>query len=112
MKNGKKKGKAGELEWAAFCREQGFDCRRSAQYCGNTGQAADVVGIPGLHMEVKRTEKLSIYDAIDQARRDSTAAGRGETPIVAHRKNYCDWLVILRAEDFFEIYKETDRGQI
>lgn len=35
--NSKQKGKRGELEWASYCRGQGYDCRRTAQYCGNTG---------------------------------------------------------------------------
>lgn len=44
--NSKQKGKRGELEWASYCRGQGYDCRRTAQYCGNTGDASDVVGCP------------------------------------------------------------------
>ena len=35
-------------------REQGYDCRRTAQYCGNTGDAADVTGLPGDHEAAKR----------------------------------------------------------
>ena len=68
--NSKQKGKRGELEWAAYCRQQGYDCRRTAQYCGNTGDASDVVGLPGIHQEVKRVEHLNIYEAIEQAERD------------------------------------------
>ena len=56
--NSKQKGKRGELEWASYCRGQGYDCRRTAQYCGNTGDASDVVGLPGIHQEVKRVERL------------------------------------------------------
>ena len=28
--NSKRKGKRGELEWARFCRDQGYDVRRAA----------------------------------------------------------------------------------
>ena len=108
--NSKEKGKRGELEWAAFCRGQGYECRRTAQYCGKTGDAADVVGLPGIHVEVKRVERLNIEDAMSQAIHDS----KGERlPIVAHRKNNADWLVTMKAEDWFSLYRswEADHGK-
>ena len=80
--NSKQKGKRGELEWAAYCRQQGYECRRTSQYCGNTGDASDVVGLPGIHQEVKRVEHLNIYEAIEQAERDKKDF---VIPIVAHR---------------------------
>ena len=100
--NSRAKGKRGELEWAAYCRHQGYgSCRRTAQYCGNTGDASDVVGLPGIHQEVKRVEALNIEKAMAQAIHDS----RGLTvPMVAHRKNGQDWLVTMRADDWFAFY--------
>lgn len=106
--NSKRKGKTGELEWARFCREHGYDCRRTAQYCGNTGDASDVVGLPGIHQEVKRVERLCIEDAMAQAMRDSHGAA---LPIVAHRKNDHEWLVTMRAEDWFDLYREWEAEQ-
>ena len=38
--NSKRKGKEGELRLVHFLREQGYECRRAAQYCGKTGEAA------------------------------------------------------------------------
>ena len=108
--NSKRKGAEGEREWAAFCRNQGYECRRTAQYCGNTGDASDVVGLPGVHIEVKRVERLNIEDAMSQAIRDSSKSEK--LPIVAHRKNHCEWLVTMRAEDWFQIYREYEAGQI
>lgn len=103
--NGKAKGKRGELEWAALCRYKGYqDVRRTAQYCGNTGDASDVVGLPFVHMEVKRVERLNIYEAMNQAMQDSDAAGKHEIPIVAHRKNGFPWHVTMLAEDWFRVY--------
>ena len=104
--NSKRKGKAGELEWCKFCRERGFESvRRTAQFCGNTGEASDCVGLPGVHQEIKRVEKLNIHEAMEQAVRDSGEAGRGEIPIVAHRRNKTEWLVTMRAEDWLKMYK-------
>ena len=105
--NSKQKGKRGELEWASFCRQQGYDCRRTAQYCGTTGDASDVVGLPGIHQEVKRVERLNIEEAMSQAVRDSQGS---KIPVVAHRKNGQRWLVTMRAEDWFSLYREWEAG--
>lgn len=100
--NSKKKGARGEREFSRLCRENGYDCRRTAQYCGNTGDAADVVGLPGVHVEVKRVEHLDLTGAMSQAIRDARPE---EVPIVAHRKNYGEWFVTMRAVEWFEFFK-------
>lgn len=107
--NSKSKGKRGELEWARVCNDHGYTCRRTAQYCGNTGEASDVVGLPGIHQEVKRVERLDLYGSLSQAKRD---ARPGEIPVVAHRRNNHDWVVIMDAQDWFELYRtwEADRA--
>ena len=97
--NSREKGKRGEREWAAVCRDHGYDARRGQQFCGADG-SADVVGVPGFHMEVKRSERLDLIGAMKQSEND---ARDGEIPIVAHRKNGAPWLVTMRAEDWFEI---------
>ena len=70
-KASREKGKRGERQWALVCREHGYECRRTSQYCGQSGEAADVVGLPGVHIEVKRVERLNILDAMLQAVRDA-----------------------------------------
>lgn len=97
------KGKSGERELAAKLREHGFNARRGQQYCGANGDA-DVIGLPGIHIEVKRTEKFRMYEALDQARRDAKGE---ELPVVFTRKNECDWVACLRIDDFMALYKET-----
>ena len=57
--NSKQKGKARRAGMGQLLPlGMGYDCRRTAQYCGNTGDASDVVGLPGIHQEVKRVERL------------------------------------------------------
>ena len=97
------KGKRGEREVALVLREHGFEARRGQQYCGANGDA-DVIGVPGLHIEVKRTEKFRMYEALDQAIND---AREDELPVVFTRKNNCDWVACLRLDDFMELFKET-----
>ena len=102
-KYSRNKGKTGERELAAKLRELGFEARRGQQFCGANGDA-DVVGLPGIHIEVKRTERLHMYDALAQSRRD---AREGEIPIVATRKNNCEWVAILSFEDLITLYRES-----
>lgn len=99
--NSREKGKAGEREFAALCRKHGFeDARRGQQFSGIEGK--DVVGLEGIHIEVKRVERLNLSKAMKQAIEDSK---EGEIPIVAHRKNREEWKVTMRAEDWLEFYK-------
>ena len=97
--NSRAKGKAGELEAAAFLRERGFEASRGQQFKGGA-DSPDVVGMPGFHLEVKRVESGNPYVWLDQAIRD---AGDSKTPVVLHRKNRRDWMVIMRASDFLNI---------
>lgn len=99
--NSNKKGKEGEREFSRLCRRYGFEkARRGQQYSGIEGK--DVVGLPGVHVEVKRVERINVSKAMEQAVRD---AKENEMPVVAHRKNYEDWKITMLAEDWFELYK-------
>lgn len=101
--NSRQKGVRGERELAGILRDYGFDSRRGQQYCGLNGDA-DVIGLPGIHIECKRVERLNIYEAMQQAKRD---AGDGETPAVFHRKNREGWLVTMNLNDWIEMYKQV-----
>ncbi|MBO5631639.1 MAG: hypothetical protein J5965_21425 [Aeriscardovia sp.] len=107
----RERGKRGERLFCCLCREYGYDAHRTAQFRGNTGAAGDVEGLPGIHVEVKNQERLNLRDAMAQSIRDSEAEGKGNIPIVAHKKNNADWLITLRAKDFFEIYREWEAGR-
>lgn len=104
--NSKRKGVDGERELSGILRKHGYKSRRGQQYCGTSGEA-DVVGIPGVHIECKRVEKLNIYTAMAQAVRD---ARPGEIPTVFHRKNWEGWLVTMRLEDYLDGRKEADEA--
>ena len=112
MINSKAKGKRGELELVRLFKSYGYEAHRTSQYCGKTGEAPDVIGLSGIHVECKFVEKLNIYDAIRQAQRDAEAAGKGDLPVVFHRKNNCSWLVTMTADSFFAIYREWEAGHV
>lgn len=101
--NSKQKGARYERELAVYFRDRGYDTRRTAQYCGNTGDAADVVGLPYIHIEAKHQEQLRLYDWIAQAVHD--AADSGQLPVVFHRKNNEKTLVTMCLDDWFELYR-------
>jgi hypothetical protein len=109
--NSKAKGARFERLLASRFREYGYDARRTAQYCGNTGDASDVVGLPGIHAEAKHQEKMELYKWMSQAIRDAEAGGGKTLPAVFHKKNNRDILVTMRLEDWFNLYCEWEAGQ-
>ena len=108
--NSKQKGKRAELELSRKFKEYGYDTRRSVQYNGRAEEGqADLVGLPGIHVECKHVERLNIYDAISQAVRDAAA---GILPVVFHRKNHHEWLVTMRFTDWVRIYKRLSDNDL
>lgn len=104
--NSRDKGKRGERMWRDVCRANGFDkVRRTVQYCGNTGDASDCIGLPNIHQEVKFVENLNVRKAYEQAMHDAKKSGN--LPIVAWKKNNQPWLVTMSADDWFKIYRES-----
>lgn len=106
------KGKRGERELAQILTEKGFPSRRGQQFQGSP-DSPDVVSsssmLEGFHIEVKRAEALSLYKAMAQAVGDS----KGEkTPIVAHRRNNTEWVVVLRLDDFLDLLRSVWRSRI
>lgn len=125
------KGKRGERLWCLFCREQGYDVHRTAQYRGNTGAAGDVEGLPYMHCEVKYVQNLNILQAMEQSRRDAEAEAvrkreedvkqhplalytqdfgisYAKTPIVASKRNHEPWLVTMYAQHFAAMVVRVD----
>lgn len=108
--NSKRKGATFERKLASIFRDYGYDARRTAQYCGKTGDASDVVGLPGIHVEAKHQERMQLYDWMAQAIRDAEAGGKGNLPAVFHKKNHAEILVTMRLEDWFNLYREWEAG--
>ena len=103
--NSNNKGKRGEQELASKLKTCGYNTRRGQQYCGINGDA-DVIGLPGIHIECKRVNKLNVQDAMEQSIRD---ASYGEKPTVMHRRDRKDWLVTMTLDDWMELYKAWEK---
>ena len=106
--NSKLKGGRGEREFASLCRDHGYaSAQRGQQFQGGI-DSPDVKGLPGVHVEVKRVERLNIHEAMQQSIRDSEGL---KMPIVAHRRNREGWYITMRAADWFSLYREWEVGE-
>ena len=107
--NSKRKGAEGAREAAEFIRDVwGLPCRRGQQYRGSIDSPDVVSGFDGVHIEVKRVERLDLCAAMRQATED---AG-GMLPLVLHRRNKSEWLVTFpanRVEEFVRLWDEAQR---
>jgi Holliday junction resolvase len=100
-----RKGADGERELAAVLREYGYDMERGGSL--SFGEVPDLVGLPGVHIECKRVERLNVPAAMQQAVKDSQRFRDG-MPALFHRRNRQPWLVTIRLEDFMQLYQGKD----
>ena len=102
-KASQRKGRAGELELCRILSGYGFEVRpgKAVSY----GSEPDVVGLPGIHVEVKRREHTDISAALKQAAADSERFGDG-LPVVFTRGNRQSWRIVMALEDFIELYRK------
>ena len=96
-----RKGADGERELAALLSAAGYDCQRGGSL--SFGEIPDVLGLPGIHIECKRVERLNVGEAMEQAIRDSDRMLDG-MPALFHRRNRKPWLVTMRLEDWLKLY--------
>jgi hypothetical protein len=106
--NSREKGKRGERQWRDELRAHGFAARRGQQFSG-LAESPDVVcpDLPWAHFEVKLAERLDLYAALEQARRDCG----GKAAFVAHRRNLWPWLVTMDAERFYRLLRVDLSGE-
>lgn len=106
MSNARQKGKRGERMWRDELNAAGFtgSSRGGQQYMGGGADNPDVIcpALPRMHNEVKFAQNLSVRKAMEQSTDD---AGENKVPIVAWKKNGEDWLVVIKAQDFFQLVK-------
>lgn len=111
MTNSRQKGKAGELEAAHFLTSLFHQPVRRGQQFRGGAESPDVVGLDGLHIEVKRVQKLNLDAAMEQAARE---AATDEVAVVLHRTNRKKWKVSFYADDLLRLLDAAnaliDRG--
>lgn len=97
-----RKGRNGELEICRILQAHGIPAEpgQAVSY----GSMPDVIGVPGIHLEIKRVERLNVLEAMNQATRDSERFQDG-APALFHRRNHSPWLVTMRLEDWLKLYR-------
>lgn len=92
------KGAAGERELSRVIRAHGFECERT----GRNGITSEDVthDIPGIHLECKRDERLSVDAMVRQAERD---APRDLVPVVAYRRSRQPWRVVVPLDEYLRL---------
>lgn len=95
------KGRRGELELSRLLQGYGYDVQpgRAQSY----GEVPDLTGLPGVHIEVKRVERLNVPEAMKQAVRDAEKFHDG-APTLFHRRSREPWLVTMRLHDWLALY--------
>ena len=100
-KSSQRKGAEGERELASLLRTHGYAIHRGGSL--SFGEVPDLTGLPGIHIEVKRVERLDLNGAMAQAISDSARFNDG-APAVFHRRNRQPWLVTMRFDDWIKLY--------
>ena len=104
-RSSQRKGADGERELADLLRAYGYNVQRGGSL--TYGSVPDLIGLPGIHIECKRVERLDLSAAIAQAARDAERFNDG-LPAVFHRRNREGWLVTMRLDDFMKMYQEGE----
>lgn len=78
-KRSQRKGADGERELAAILREYGYTVERGGSM--SFGEVPDLVGLPGVHIEVKRCEQVRLSEWMQQAETDRKRFSDGTTAL-------------------------------
>lgn len=98
-----RKGASGEKELCEIFQQHGYTSVQRPP-APSYGRQPDLVGLEGIHVECKRSERLNIHEAMQQAQRDADAFCDG-FPTVFHRRNRSPWLVTMKMEDWLKLYQ-------
>jgi len=107
----RQKGKRGERECAAELGQllglaEGA-ARRGVQFAGGPDSPDVVLDGVAIHVEAKRVERLQLWAAIEQAKKDSPP---GKTPVVWHKANRKGSVVIVETAMLVDLAREIVRA--
>lgn len=102
--NSRAKGGRGEREVVELFAPLFPDAGRAPRSGADPRWKGDVIEVPGFHVEVKRAEKLRLWESLEQAH---SQAREEQTPLLVFRRNRSEWHVALPLDEFLAIVKET-----
>lgn len=103
----REKGARGEREVASVFRDAGLPDVVRTPNSGGLHIPGDLVGVDGLHVEVKRAERLDIPAWLQQARADCP---EGSTPVLAFRRSREEWQAVVPLGWLAELISQTQEG--
>lgn len=99
-KAARNRGANAERELANLIKKEwGYNVRRGYVF----QHESDMVGLDGIHPEIKRVEKLNIHGAMRQAI-DEAKKRKDGLPTVFFRRDREEWLVCMRLADWINLY--------
>jgi hypothetical protein len=97
----RRKGAKGELEAIALIREAGWSHARRTHDGRTQSGRGDVAGGPaGVHVEIKRVERLNVPGALAQVRADADPL---DIPVLVHRPSRSEWMATLPLADLLPL---------
>lgn len=97
----RRKGAEGEREIVRILNSKGLKAQRTAPLQAAPGFGdADVLGVEGHHLEIKRQERVQIDAWCSQA---ELASKPTDTPCVVWRRSRQPWRVALPLDDFLDL---------
>ncbi|MBD5170041.1 MAG: hypothetical protein HDT20_08005 [Oscillibacter sp.] len=103
-----RKGRKAELELARILQGYGYpvEAGRAQSY----GEVPDLTGLPGIHIECKRTERTQIWEWMEQSQRDTQRFKDG-VPSVIFRRSRSKWLICMELSNFLTFYSAAERSK-
>lgn len=108
-KSSQHKGRAGELELVRLLQAHGIPAQPGKPI--SFGSTPDIVGIDGIHAEVKRVQNLNLCAALRQSAQDAEYFEDG-LPAVFHRRNREGWVVSMLLDDWLTLYRTVKPEEI
>lgn len=102
------KGARFERQLAKMLREHGYEAERGCQHAGGKDSPDVKHNMHRIHIEAKDVEKLNIWNALEQSKRD---AGDDEIPVVMFKRNRTQVYVAMPFEEFIEMHQAWEREQ-
>lgn len=104
--NSRRKGKRGELEFIQRHLIPFWpDAKRNLDQFGDDKR--DCLEVGGVHWQIKRTENLKLWKAIEQA---ETEAAEHDLPVVAFRRNHSKWYCIVEADEMVALLRLREQA--
>ena len=106
--NSRDKGARFERQLAKMLREHGYEAERGCQHSGGKDSPDVKHNMHRIHIEAKDVEKLNIWNALEQSKRD---AREDEIPVVMFKRNRTQVYVAMPFDEFMDFYEAWEKEQ-